>query len=902
MTPNIQHVPQQSEQLTFDFVDDRPIAPVPESQAYQDMSKQSFDDWLAHLTYSDSDALSLEQIELTKLTVQEARRLWVKLAGWIEKDQRAYYEQDMPISSDAAYDARMRCLQALEATFSVLSTPQSPTQRVGGKAVSDFSSVRHPSAMMSLDDVFSLEELRDWYDSILRDLQWDSNKPLPMTCEVKIDGLALNLIYRNGKLVQALSRGDGVVGEDISANVQTITAIPQQLNTTSNVNIPELVEIRGEVFMPWENFYKLNETQENEGKPAFANPRNAAAGSLRQKDPHVTAMRGLSFFAHGLGTIAWSFENQPAHRDETLNQSDAYRYYQAWGVPVSPYTRTVNSFYEIESMISYYGEHRADILHALDGIVVKVNDRALQNKLGSTSRAPRWAIAYKYPPEEVNTILQDIVVQVGRTGRVTPVAVLKPVTVAGSTISRTTLHNAYEVEHKGVLIGDTVIVRKAGDVIPELVGPVISQRKGNEANLRHFIMPTVCPSCGARLAPTKEGDKDIRCPNVTSCPAQLTERIIHLASRQAFDIENLGEAAALALTNPENSRPQTSEVYCPDINKVVIQRGESKPAHVEYQQLSLPQRQHPVLTSEADLFTLNAQVLKDVKVWKEIPLVEVWQEEDRDHVLHKRSRKIGGSGLWKQVPAFWTLPTEAKVRKVADTDEEYDPQYPDYCVPQDAHVVDYVTRGKSEHIYRVPQYIRPSQTTRSMLAEIEEKTKNAPLWRILVALSIRRLGPPTARLIATAFPSLDDIANASLESLQEIDGVGPEIAQAVFNWFQVAQQPNTWQGGILSAWRNAGVVGKVESVRLQRTLEGKSIVVTGTLENFSRDSAKEAIMQRGGKAASSVSMKTYCVIVGAHPGSKASKAQELNVPILNERAFGILLETGNLQEAQDSMQ
>ena len=900
---------QSSQWTLFDDFDEQAVTDEAHSNAHIWNPNVDTDEWIHKLEPTDADALALSSLQPTSLTTEQAARLWAKLAAWAQSDQIAYYVEDAPTSSDAAYDARIRALSALESAFPTLDTPQSPTHRVGGTFSNDFTSVKHPSRMMSLDDVFSIDELHDWYNSVLRDLQWPESKPLPMTCEVKIDGLALNLIYRNGTLEQGLTRGDGVTGEDISLNVRTIEAIPTQLHAENPYDIPEFVEIRGEVFMKWSDFRKLNEEQEDAGKAAFANPRNAAAGSLRQKDPRITATRHLSFFAHGLGELRWKSNSSHANSETTFNQSDAYNFYKQWGVPVSPYTRRVTNFAEIQDMIDYYGEHRANILHALDGIVVKVDDRALQHNLGATSRAPRWAIAYKYPPEEVNTYLKDIVVQVGRTGRVTPVAILEPVTVAGSTISRTTLHNAYEVEHKNVLIGDTVVVRKAGDVIPELVGPVLKAREGRENQLRKFVMPEYCPSCGAKLAPAKQGDKDIRCPNVENCPAQLTERIIHLASRQAFDIENLGDNAALALTNPEDSRPSTAEVYCPDIDKIVVQRGSMQQPYVPPANLTLPKPQIPVLKSESGIFSITSNDLQNVMVWKEIPLVEEWQEVGKDGKLKKHTRKIGGSGLWRQVRAFWTRTIEAKFAESSsqnieaealDQNSEFDSKYPEFQVPKDARVVFWKTKRASNNAkdtINVPWYTRPSETTRSMLEEIAQKGKNAALWRVLVALSIRRLGPPTARLIAAKLGSLENIANTSVEELTQIDGVGPEIAQAVYDWFKQAKDSSNWRFEVLHAWQEAGVVGKVETSSLAQTLAGKTVVVTGSLQGFSRDEAKEAIVSRGGKASGSVSKNTYCVILGENAGSKATKAQELSIPMLNEKQFSVLLETGSVEEA-----
>ena len=846
--------------------------------------------WIAALQATDADAMRLDRLDVSSMSAEAAARLWARVAAWVESDQIAYYIDDTPVSSDAAYDARMRCLQALEAQFPSLDSTQSPTHRVGGTFSNDFASVRHPSRMMSLDDVFSLEELREWYDSVIRGLDWSDTKPLPMTCEVKIDGLALNLIYRNGVLEQGLTRGDGVTGEDITLNVRTISTIPQNLAGPEE-DIPEFVEIRGEVFMRWDDFNTLNRESEDAGRAPFANPRNAAAGSLRQKDPRITSTRRLSFYAHGIGTLQWGAKRGDGH-DIINNQSEAYELYKKWGIPVSPHNREVTTFSQILDMIDYYGEHRGDIEHALDGIVVKVDDLGLQRSLGATSRAPRWAIAYKYPPEEVNTELLDITVQVGRTGRVTPVAILKPVYVAGSTVSRTTLHNPFEVERKGVLIGDTVVVRKAGDVIPELVGPVLERREGHEDQLRRFVMPSQCPSCGAQLAPAKEGDKDIRCPNVESCPAQLTERIINLASRKAFDIEHLGDQSAIALTNPEEDRPDSVATYAPNITEIVVAPGQEPEPYEPVEGLELPARQTPVLSSEAGLFSLTSSDLQDIRVWREAPIIEIHETVGKNGKPKKTRKRIGGSGLWHQVPAFWTTPTVARKRK-DEVDESV--EYPGYDVPEDAMVVREETKVSRSGASSVqPVYIRPAENTRKMLDEID-KVRHADLWRVLVALSIRRLGPPTARVIANTFGSLDAIERASVDELSQIDGIGPEIAESVVTWFASAKEPGDWRGTVLEAWKAAGVgAEQVEISTLPQTLEGKTVVVTGSLIDFSRDSAKEAIISRGGRASGSVSKKTDWVVIGENAGAKAAKAEELGVPMLNEDQFKILLENGTV--------
>ena len=853
--------------------------------------------WVAVLQATDEDALRLNRLDVSGMEADTAARLWAKVAAWVESDQIAYYIDDAPVSSDAAYDARLRCLQRLEAAFPTLDNPQSPTRRVGGTFSNDFVSVRHPSRMMSLDDVFSIEELHDWYDGVLRGLDWPEGKPLPMSCEVKIDGLALNLIYRHGVLEQGLTRGDGVTGEDITLNVRTIGTIPANLAGPAE-DIPDFVEIRGEVFMRWDDFRRLNDEQEDAGREPFANPRNAAAGSLRQKDPRITATRRLSFYAHGIGRLEWGAGH--AGHDEINDQSEAYELYAKWGVPVSPHNRTVTSFNEVLDMIDYYGEHRGDIEHALDGIVVKVDDLALQRSLGATSRAPRWAIAYKYPPEEVNTELLDITVQVGRTGRVTPVAMLKPVHVAGSTVARTTLHNPFEVKRKGILIGDTVVVRKAGDVIPELVGPVLERRKGREGELREFVMPEYCPSCGAKLAPAKEGDKDIRCPNVESCPAQLTERVISLGMRKAFDIEHLGDQSAIALTNPEENRPDSVATFAPNITEILVAPGEEPEEYEPMEGLELPPVQTPVLSSEAGIFDLTAADLKDVRVWREAPIIEVREVMGNNGRKRKVRKRIGGSGLWHQVPAFWTTAAPApKMRKkagaentdgVESAESALVARYPGFNVPADAVVVREETKtSRSGETTITPIIVKPAENTRKMLEEID-KAKQADLWRVLVALSIRRLGPPTARLIASAMGSLDAISKASVDDLTQIDGVGPEIAESVVHWFAAAREPGDWRGQTLTAWRAAGVgVGEAAKSSLPQTLAGKTVVVTGSLEGFSRDSAKEAIVERGGKAAGSVSKKTDYVVVGANAGSNAAKAEELGIPMLDEAQFELLL-------------
>ena len=689
---------------------------------------------------------------------------WSELAGRINDAQEAYYGLDAPTMSDAEYDSLMRELQDLEKRFPQLRTPDSPTQRVGAaQRVTDFAPVTHLERLLSLDDIFSTQELTDWIARTQRSL---GEQKASWLCELKIDGLAVDLVYRGGRLVSGATRGDGRVGENVTPNVLTIAGIPHQF---AGPDIPEVLEVRGEIFFPIEAFADLNASLVEAGKAPFANPRNAAAGSLRQKNPAVTATRPLQLLVHGIG----------AHEGMNIErQSQAYELLAGWGFPTSPAYRVVSSVSDVLHYVSYYGEHRHDLKHEIDGVVVKVDDLAQQAQLGSTSRAPRWAIAYKYPPEQVNTKLLDIQVNVGRTGRVTPFAVMEPVKVAGSTVSRATLHNAWEVARKGVLIGDTVVLRKAGDVIPEILGPVVELRDGTE---RPFVMPTHCPVCGAELRPEKESDKDIRCPNAKSCPAQLTERLFALASRHSLDIEALGWEGARGL----------------------LASG--------------------VLTNEAGLFDLTAAQLMRVP-------------------LYTRAAK------------------------------KSDP--PDQIV--DGRVL--------------------SATGHKLLSNLQS-AKRQPLWRVLVGLSIRHVGPTAARALADHFGSMDAIRSASVDELATTEGVGPIIAEAVVEWFT-----EPWHLEVVDRWAAAGVRMADEPAAPQQTepqtLNGLTVVVTGTLKGFTRDSARDAILAHGGKAATSVSRKTDYVVVGENAGSKAAKAEELGLPILDEDGFVRLLDSGPQAEGE----
>jgi DNA ligase (NAD+) len=594
--------------------------------------------------------------------------------------------------------------------------------------------------MMSLDNVFDGDELTTWFDRIEK-----AGVKNTWLCEVKVDGLAINLLYEKGRLTRALTRGNGVTGEDVTLNIKTIKSIPTEL---TGKEIPDLLEVRGEVFFPLKSFDELNDSLEEAGKPRFANPRNAAAGSLRQKDPKVTASRPLDVVVHGIGAVTGVNFNL---------QSKAYELLKGWGLPTSSRYKVVSDRKEVLAFIDQYEKNRHNVEHEIDGVVIKVNELDVQNTLGFTSRAPKWAIAYKYPPEEVSTKLLDIRVSVGRTGRVTPFAFMEPVKVAGSTVTNATLHNAQEIIRKGILIGDTVLIRKAGDVIPEVLAPVIEKRNGSE---KAFVMPSKCPNCGSKLRAMSEGDVDIRCPNSQSCPAQVVERLFYIGSRSALDIDVLGYEAAAALLADK------------------------------------------LVTDEGDLFALT---LKDL--------------------------------------------------------------------------------GKSD-------FFTKKDGSRSVIADRFvaglELAKTRPLWRILVALSIRHVGPTSAQALANKFGSIANIQKASAQELADIDGVGEVIADAIVEWFDV-----DWHKQIIKKWEKAGVaLVDVPKAKIKQTLTGLTIVVTGSLNDFKRDEITEAITSRGGKASASVSSKTDFVVAGEAAGSKLDKAQELGITILDEAGFKVLLEKG----------
>jgi len=650
----------------------------------------------------------------------------------------AYYVQDQPLLPDIEYDKLFRELLEIEAQNPDWVQLDSPSQRVGGNASALFTEVKHYTPMLSLNNALTQDEAQAFDKRCAEGLERDC---VEYAVELKFDGLAISLWYEEGVLKKAATRGDGYTGEDVTANVLTIKSIPLRLNTPIP---PQFIEVRGEVFMSHHAFKQLNQQAIARGDKTFANPRNAAAGSLRQKDPRVTASRPLNVLVHGIGATDTKFDNQ----------SQAYELLKSLGLPTSSHFQVLKSRKEVAKFIENYAQHRHDLEHEIDGVVIKVDQIDLQKKLGVTSRAPKWAIAYKYPPEEVVTKLLDIQVSVGRTGRVTPFAVMEPVLVAGSTVTHATLHNSQEVTRKGVLIGDYVVIRKAGDVIPEVLSAVTDRRTGNE---QKFKMPDKCPDCGAKLVEQSEGDVDLRCPNAQSCPAQLRERLYYIGSRAALDIDVLGYEAANALLDAR------------------------------------------IIKDESELFDLTTEKLMTSPFF---------------------TKKDGTAG--------------ANVKKILDA---------------------------------------------------LETAKSRPLWRVIVSLSIRHVGPTAAQALANSFKSIEAISKAKSDQLSEVDGVGGVIADSIVDWFKV-----DWHKNIVKSWAKAGVMTElVESSNLPQTLAGLTFVVTGSLETFTRDGINEVIMAHGGKSSSSVSKKTDYVLVGSEPGSKAKKAEELGVAIIDEAKFKEML-------------
>ena len=764
-------------------------------------------------------------------TFETTRDRYNELVDRINAAREEYYNNDNSPVTDAEYDRMYREVEDIENRYPQLRGADSPTMSVGGGVAEGFAEAPHLAQMLSLDDVFSLEELAGWET---RMAEATGISDLEMTTEVKVDGLSINLLYENGVLVRAATRGNGIVGEDVTANARTIASIPQKIKG----KVPARVEVRGEVYFPVADFLAFNKAREDADEKTFVNARNAASGSLRQKDPAETAKRPLAMVAHGIG-----FVEAGEDFTEPTTQMGWYEQLRDWGLPVSPYTRLLTGRKAIEERIAEIDEGRNDLVHQIDGVVVKINDLALQRSLGSTSRTPRWAAAYKFPPEEVHTRLLDIRVQVGRTGRVTPYGVMEPVLVAESTVARATLHNAQEVARKGVLIGDLVVLRKAGEIIPEIVAPVEDARNGSE---RPFVMPTECPSCGTALVQEKEGDVDLRCPNKGLCPAQITERLAHVGARSALDVEGLGDESALAMTQPETNRERVvaalvdgNSVTLEDGTVLTLEGGRELPHGEQMSRAEelLPAPQAPALRTEAALFDLRAEDLRDVMVWKPV------------------KKKGEETGDWKQVRYFWTKAFKPRKLRSGTVHDPIEPA---------------ATKG-----------------TEKMLAELE-KAKSQPLARVLVALSIRHVGPTVASALAASFRSMDALRAASVEELSAVEGVGEEIGRSLRDWFTV-----DWHLEVLEAWARAGVRMADEAPKpASDVLAGLTIVVSGAMPGYDREGAKEAITSRGGKAAGSVSKKTSLVVAGPGAGSKAAKAEALGVPVITEQQFADLLEGG----------
>ncbi|MFC4946364.1 NAD-dependent DNA ligase LigA [Pseudonocardia sp. GCM10023141] len=760
-------------------------------------------------------------------------RRHAELATELTEHLFRYHVLDAPIISDGQFDTLWQEFLALEAAHPELVTPESPTQKVGGRFSTDFTAYDHLERMLSLDNAFTADELRGWAERVARDLGSGIGAgELHYLCELKIDGLAVNLLYENGRLTRALTRGDGRTGEDITLNMRTLEEVPEQLTGTAEFPVPELIEVRGEVYFRLADFEALNALMVEAGKPVYANPRNTAAGSLRQKDPRVTASRHLRLICHGFGK----------REGFTLTrQSEGYDALRAWGLPVSARTKVLTGVAEIIAHTEYWGEHRHDIEHEIDGIVIKVDELALQRRLGSTSRAPRWAIAFKYPPEEAVTKLLDIQVNVGRTGRVTPFAVMEPVVVAGSTVAMATLHNADEVRRKGVLIGDRVVIRKAGDVIPEVLGPVVEARDGSE---RAFVMPTHCPECGTALAQQKAGDVDRRCPNSRSCPAQLRERLFHVSGRGSFDIEGLGYEAAAGLLTSGVVQDEGDVFSLTEEDLLRVELFRTKAGE---------------LSANGRKLLVNLQAAKERPLWRVLVGLSI--------------RHVGPTAAQALAREFTSMDTiEAAAAEAARATEAAGLAITsDGSAEEDVPVVE-----------EAPAEVESAAEAGAEATDADdEEAAPAELTAEEKALVAEKAARAATRAQAKALA-------AALAPIAGAEGVGPTIAAALRDWFSV-----DWHREVVAKWRAAGVrmVDEVDD-SVPRTLDGMSIVITGSMDSFSRDEAKEAITARGGRAASSVSKKTAFVVAGEAPGSKYDKAIEIGVPVLDEAGFRVLLERG----------
>ncbi len=672
-----------------------------------------------------------------------------QLREQLQKAGYAYYVLDNPIMEDSVYDRLYRQLQDLETEYPELVTADSPTQRVGEKPAANFTSVKHNIPLYSLENAFNSEELVKWETRWQRQLEEISE--FTYVCELKIDGSAIALTYENGILVRGVTRGDGVTGEEITQNIKTIRTIPLKLNLD---NPPPRVEVRGEAFLPLNVFDAINQSRAKSGEALFANPRNAAAGSLRQLDPKIVADRKLNFFAYTLH-IEDATESIDANIDSKIDsQWSSLELLQRMGFLVNPNRQVCQSLAEVEAYFQEWDQGRKTLPYMTDGVVVKLNDYQLQQQLGFTQKFPRWAIALKYPAEETPTIVKKIIVNVGRTGAVTPMAVMEPVQLAGTTVQRATLHNRDRVAELDIRVGDTVIIRKAGEIIPEVVRVLTDLRPGNTIP---YQMPTNCPECNSILV-RPEDEAVTRCVN-SSCPAILRGSIIHWASRNALDIRGLGERIALLLTSQN------------------------------------------LVTSVADLYSLTVEQIAELE-------------------------RMG------------TKSAENLVQAIA-------------------------------------------------------QSRNQTYDRLLYGLGIRYVGSVNAKILADNFPTIEELSQASFESIEAVYGIGEEIAQSVFEWVRIPANQLLIQQ-LQATGLNFSAPSTTSNGNLEQSNQifvGKTFVITGTLPSLKRDEAKKLIEQAGGKVTGSISKKTDYLLLGENAGSKLAKAEKLGIAQLEEADLLQLLDS-----------
>jgi len=759
-----------------------------------------------------------------------------ELSEAISAHRFAYYTLGAPTIPDGDFDRLLRELEQIERDHPELATPDSPTQQIGPPPGATFAAVTHPSPMESLDNAFSFEEVTAWHQRVVNLAGAEALADAGLVCELKIDGLAVDLVYEDGVLVRAATRGDGRVGEDVTANVKTIRAIPHRLRGAA----PGVLEVRGEVFLPLAGFHALNDELAQAGKKTFANPRNAAAGSLRLKSAKETARRPLTFLCHGVGL----------GHDCADKQSTLYARFADWGLPVSAETHKAATLDDAFAYITALADRRHALSHEIDGAVLKVDDLALQARLGSTVRAPRWAIAYKFPPEEVTTQLLDIRVNVGRTGRVTPYAVMTPVQVAGSTVEQATLHNADEVARKGVLIGDTVILRKAGDVIPEILGPVEADRTGAE---RAFAMPTACPVCGTTLQREKEHDVDLRCPNRRGCPAQVVERLIHVASRSALDIEGLGDKAAAALL----------------ADGVIVNEGDLFDLTEERLMTSAFFRKKGAKRDDPEQFAKVGQtLLEQLEQAKRRPFARFLIALSIRHlgkgVAPQVAQAVGDIDALESATVDQLTAVEGVGPILAEAITDW------FAVDWHREIV---AKWRAAGAMASPASNHAGAAGRAGAGRADPGRGETDTARADAGGTNSAEGADAGS--ADGGGGGAGLGAADRGGLRQADGV---VATAAGPSAPTDPGPSTPTAG--------------PPVADPTLLAGLAVVVTGTLPGFTRDEATEAITNRGGRAAGSVSAKTAFVVVGENPGSKYTKAVALGIPILDAAGFEVLLRDG----------